>query len=133
MLYAIDTNIATFVEMPLPAEHYNAYNAPFLYITQHKQARRVAIMSLSAFARFAQEVDSIITTASSPTNAYIFLQIGTPKGQLMMISNTGRSGTTLLSQMLHVDEQSVSFAEPDVFVCLSKMLAESRRNKKDNR
>jgi hypothetical protein len=72
MLYAIDTNIATFVEMPLPAEHYNAYNAPFLYITQHKQARRVAIMSLSAFARFAQEVDSIITTASSPTNAYIF-------------------------------------------------------------
>ena len=121
MLYTLNHDHVTFVRMPRHEQHYQAKQAPFLYITQQQCANHVAVMSVKSFVEFG-------------------MQIGMPKDKVLLISNSGRAGTTLLAQvkfdsfglpkytllqLVQVDGLTVSFSEPDIFFALGAAVQDS--------
>lgn len=92
-LYCFDAAAenAIFVELP---ESVDLSTAPFVYYTQYEAAERLIQMPVAAFRQLAHTLP--------PLENLILIYIG------------GRSGSTLISQILNELDQVVSLSEPDV-------------------
>ena len=92
-LYCLDDKArqAVFVELPPDAD---LAKSPFVYLSQHEEARRLFTMPYETFHRVAATLPAVTRP--------IFLHI------------TGRSGSTLLSHAFNESGLVKSLAEPDV-------------------
>jgi hypothetical protein len=94
-LYSVSHTEATFVETPPDLDIYNSRHAPFLYLTQFHNAVRTLTIPNWTFKKLADEV-------------------GDPKTEVTILPNTGRCGSTILSQMFEACPAVLSISEPDV-------------------
>ncbi|CAH1785752.1 unnamed protein product [Owenia fusiformis] len=100
-LYGItDNNEALFVETPLDINVYSSDVNPFFYISQFQHAVRLIKMPFDSFTKLADET-------------------GDPKMKVILISSTGRCGSTLLSQVFEATPGLITIAEPDSMTKLS--------------
>lgn len=83
-LYTLDENFAYFVLMPKHWPFYNAKRAPFVFIPQFTDGRKLARMPLKAFCRFADKT------------------LEDPKGPVIFYTSGARSGSTLLTRVMQV-------------------------------
>ncbi|MBZ0298512.1 MAG: sulfotransferase [Anaerolineae bacterium] len=93
-LYGLDDaqRQAVFVETP---PDFRLIDAPFYYMAQYQQARRLAVLPYEALIRLGE--------ARGPIPHLIF------------IYSIGRCGSTLLSNIFNAVEGIVSLSEPDVY------------------
>ncbi|CAH1801112.1 unnamed protein product [Owenia fusiformis] len=100
-LYTItDNNEALFVETPSDINIYSSDVHPFFYVAQFNHAVRVIKMPFGSFTKIANE-------------------IGDPRMQVVLISSTGRCGSTLLTQIFETTGKFVTIAEPDAMTKLA--------------
>ena len=92
-LYCLDDTAkqAIFVELPPDVD---LAMAPFMYQTQYEQAQRLIAMPYDTFRQVARQLPEV--------------------EHLIMIYMTGRSGSTLLSQLFNQVDSILSLSEPDV-------------------
>ena len=72
-------------------------SGPFMYINQFNLCSKLIRMPLESFLQLAEEV-------------------GDPKGKLVILSNTGRCGSTLLTKLFEELPNTVSISEPEVLM-----------------
>ncbi|CAH1785753.1 unnamed protein product [Owenia fusiformis] len=102
-LYGItDNKEALFVETPPDINVYSSDVNPFFYIAQYKHAVRLIKMPFDSFTKLADE-------------------IGDPKMKVILISSTGRCGSTILSQVFEATPGLITIAEPDSMTKLTVM------------
>ena len=99
-LYYITKDEAVFVQCPPGVIVSSSVSGPFLRQAQYQNAQKVLIMPIHVFHKLADKV-------------------GDPTGTLVFISNTGRCGSTLLTQVFEETKRSVAFSEPDCMNSLS--------------
>ena len=104
-LYAITKDIAVFVETPKNVNIYRSDLNPFLYISQFKYCVQVITMPISSFNRLARE-------------------IGDPSCQVILLSNTGRCGSTIVGQMFESVPMTLLLSENDALTNLAFMQTE---------
>ncbi|CAH1801114.1 unnamed protein product [Owenia fusiformis] len=108
-LYTItDNNEAIFVETPSNINIYSSDVHPFFYAAQFKHAVRVIKLPFESFTILANE-------------------IGDPKMKIVLISNTGRCGSTLLLQIFESTGQFITISEPDAMTKLALLRMKSGR------
>jgi len=96
-LLTVTPELAFFVV--LPAKDVDIYSSDlnaFMYVAQFKYATHLVVMPISSFYRLADE-------------------LGDPKAQVVLLSNTGRCGSTLLAQMFEAVPKTLVMSEPDAF------------------
>jgi LPS sulfotransferase NodH len=96
-LYGLDEarDVAVFTELPPGTD---LAGSPFAYLTQHRLARRVAVMPLAEFEAVAE---------------------GLPlPGRTVLVFSTGRCGSTLLSHALNAVPGVWCLSEPDAYSTL---------------
>jgi len=96
-LYDIKGAHAIFVETPAEIDVYSSELGAFFYDVQVKYAQRVMYVPMSMFYQFA---------ASLPE----------PACRSILVSSTGRCGSTLVSQIMESHHSVVSVSEPFSFV-----------------
>ncbi len=101
-LYTIDREFAYFVFLPNPLTSYCADKVPFFRVDQYLCAQKFARIRLDDFCRLGSLV-------------------GPPKGHVIFLTYSPRSGSTLLSQILQTCENVSVIAEPDVFSLLCSL------------
>lgn len=95
--YCLDHTSQRLIFADLP-DDVDLSTAPFIYLTQLEQARRLIAVPYSELADLADQVYA-------------------PE-KLILIHSTGRAGTTLMNQILNEIEGVKSFSEPDIFLNL---------------
>ena len=99
-LYCITKDIAVFVETSKDVDIYRSDLNPFLYISQFKYCVQVITMPMSAFNRLATET-------------------GDPSCQVILLSNTGRCGSTIVGQMFESVPRTLLLSESDALTNLA--------------
>ena len=92
-LFDVTPEEAVFVETDHTVDIYNSDVAIFVRIAQYNYAKKLITMPLWAFHTFADN-------------------LGDPKGKAILLSNTGRCGSTLLTQVFESTEECVCISEP---------------------
>ena len=102
-LYSLNHNEAVFVKT---ASSINVYDGDkgsgFLRIAQYRYATQVLLVPLEAFYKFAED-------------------LGKPKAKVLFVSNTGRCGSTILSQIFEATGKCLSITEPMAFQLVSRI------------
>ena len=97
----IDNNFAVFAVVNGPNKDVLKHTTgPFMYINQFKMCSELIRMPLESFLRLAD-------------------QVGDPKGKLVILSNTGRCGSTLLTQLFEALPHTVAISEPEVLLAFT--------------
>lgn len=99
-LYSIDDREAVFVEAEEGVQLWRSERGSFLSLAQFRQARHVITLPLRQFHRFADE-------------------LGDPDAPLIIMSNTARCGSTLLTQVFEHTDRTVIFSEPDALMTMN--------------
>jgi hypothetical protein len=100
-LFTVNETDAVFIEareagMQLWKSRYN----PFIKNAQMEYGHRLIVIPLAAFHRMSEE-------------------LGDPKGKLILLFNTGRCGSTLLTQLFEHTGLAVTISEPDTLTILA--------------
>ena len=115
-LLNIDENFAVFAVVQGPNKDVLKHTTgPFMYINQFKLCSELIRMPIESFLRLAEE-------------------IGDPKGKLVILSNTGRCGSTLLTQLFEELPSTVAISEPEVLMAFtheSKFDSETPKRKQE--
>lgn len=93
-LYCINKREACFVECDPSIDVFNSEISSFVRIAQFKHARNLIKVPIHIFLEIGEKV-------------------GKFNGKLIFLTNTGRCGSTLLSQVFEETEECVSISEPD--------------------
>ena len=93
-LYALTNKEAIFVETAKDVDIHSSKVHPFFFVAQFRYARNVIKMSISDFVSLAEK-------------------IGDPAVPVILISNTGRCGGTMLCQMFESLPGTLVMQEPD--------------------
>ena len=93
-LYAVTTKEAIFVETPIGINIYSSEVNPFFMAAQYLNATNVIKMSISDFVSLADK-------------------IGDPTVPIMWMSNTGRCGGSILTQMVESVPGTLAINQPD--------------------
>ena len=98
-LLNIDDRFAVFavVNSSLKKDVLKNESGPFMYINQFNLCSELIRMPLESFLQLADE-------------------IGDPKGKLVILSNTGRCGSTLLAKLFEDLPNTVSISEPEILM-----------------
>ena len=100
-LYCIAENgDAVFVQTPSNVNIYSSDINPFFYIAQFNKAVKVIKIPAKSFHKLASE-------------------IGDPQMEVVLISSTGRCGSTALTQMFEAVPGLVTISEPDALTNLT--------------
>ncbi len=97
-LYTMDGKFFYFVEGPNGVDIYSSDVDPFLFQAQYQNAVRVLRVPQKSFLEFADSLPD--------------------EGKVVLLSNTGRCGSTLLGQMFESTGKIRNLSEPDVLVQL---------------
>ena len=92
-LYSISAKEAIFVETPTNVNIYSSDVHPFFFHAQFRNATKVIKMSIKDFVSLAEK-------------------IGDPRASVMWMSNTGRCGGTMLSQIFETVPETQVIHEP---------------------
>ncbi|XP_023933437.1 uncharacterized protein LOC112042692 [Lingula anatina] len=111
-LIYLDENEALFVETPPNVDIYNSDTNPFVYMAQYKYAIRLIVLPMASFHKIADE-------------------IGDPKTDVLLLSNTGRCGSTAVTQILESVPGVLAMSEPDGFTCLQNVIKTVHHEKVD--
>ncbi|XP_064628841.1 uncharacterized protein LOC135488245 [Lineus longissimus] len=95
-LYSVGHHETTFVETPPKMDIHHSKNATFLFMAQFLFAVKTITIPNWAFKKLADEV-------------------GDPAAEVTFLANTGRCGSTILSQMFEACPGVLSLSEPDAF------------------
>ena len=101
-LYAITKDVAVFIETPEGIDIQRSDVHPFLYMAQFEQCQRVITIPIQFFHRLAGE-------------------IGDPSCQVILLSNTGRCGSTIVGQIIESVPGTLLMSEPDALTNLAYM------------
>ena len=101
-LYAITKDVAVFVETPEGIDIHRSDVHPFLYMAQFEQCQRVITIPVQFFHRLAGE-------------------IGDPSCHVILLSNTGRCGSTIVGQIIESVPGTLLMSEPDALTNLAYM------------
>ena len=101
-LYAITKDVAVFVETPEGIDIHRSDVHPFLYMAQFEKCQRVITIPIQFFHRLAGE-------------------IGDPSCHVILLSNTGRCGSTIVGQIIESVPGTLLMSEPDVLTNLAYM------------
>jgi hypothetical protein len=93
-LYYVTATEAVFVETKEELDVTHSDYGAFLRVAQFENARRIVRVPIEAFHRLAES-------------------LGDPKGKIVFVTNTGRCGSTLLSQIYEETGRCLSLSEPD--------------------
>ena len=93
-LYYVNREEAVLVESDADVDVAHSKHGSFMRIAQFYNAKKVILMPIHSFHKMAE-------------------QIGDVKGTLIFATNTGRCGSTLLSQIFEETGKSVAISEPD--------------------
>lgn len=85
---------ALFAVVPENFDVYDSDHGAFFFMVQFSQAIEVLSIPLHHFIRFADD-------------------LGDPKGNVVLLSNTGRCGSTLLTRMMEGVPNTIALSEPD--------------------
>ena len=98
-LLNIDEKFAVFAVVDTESKEDVLKNSsgPFMYINQFNLCSELIRMPLESFLQLSEEV-------------------GDPKGKLVILSNTGRCGSTLLTKLFEELPNTVSISEPEVLM-----------------
>lgn len=97
----MDAHFAVFAVVHGPNKDVLKHTTgPFMYINQFNLCSELIRMPLESFLRLADEV-------------------GDPKAKLVILSNTGRCGSTLLTQLFEDLPQTVAISEPEVLMAFT--------------
>jgi hypothetical protein len=107
-LYSVSRTQATFVETPSDMDVLSSKHAPLVYLTQFYNAGRTITIPNWAFKELADEV-------------------GDPDAEVTILPNTGRCGSTILSQMFEACPAVVSISEPDAITNFDVLKPELER------
>ena len=100
-LLNLDSHFAVFAVVQGPNKDVLKHTTgPFMYINQFKLCSELIRMPIESFLRLAEE-------------------IGDPKGKLVILSNTGRCGSTLLTQLFEELPNTVAISEPEVLMAFT--------------
>jgi hypothetical protein len=100
-LIAIDSNFAVFAVVHGPNKDVLKHTTgPFMYINQFRLCGELIRMPIDSFLRLADEV-------------------GDPVGKMVILSNTGRCGSTLLTQLFEELPNTVAISEPEVLMAFT--------------
>ncbi len=100
-LMAIDEKFAVFAVVNAPNKNIlNNTTGPFMYINQFKHCAELIRMPIESFLKLADD-------------------IGDPKAKLVILSNTGRCGSTLLTQLFEDLPNTVAISEPEVLMAFT--------------
>ncbi|ELU13565.1 hypothetical protein CAPTEDRAFT_218264 [Capitella teleta] len=105
-LYCTDQNFAYFVETESHVNVYNSAVSPFVYIGQFNCAKKLYAIQIGDFLEYIRQLPQCTT-------------------KVALLSNTGRCGSTLLTQMLEGTGRVLALSEPESFfyetsVCLKR-------------
>ena len=95
-LYDLSPSQAVFIESPTHIDIYDSNVASFVKEGQFIHGRKLYVMPIESFHKLAEHV-------------------GRPAAPLILLGNTSRCGSTLLSQLMDSTEQIVSMSEPAAF------------------
>lgn len=98
LLFATPTR-AYFVRAPPNFDVYDTTKGVFCFVTQFNSAIELLSLPLKDFLRFTND-------------------LGDPKPNVVLLSNTGRCGSTILTQMLEAVPKTVVMSEPHYFVSI---------------
>ena len=93
-LYSVTDEEAIFVETPAKVNIYSSDAFPFFFAAQFIHSTHVIKMSIESFHSLAE-------------------QVGNPSVPVTWMSNTGRCGSTMMSQVFESVEGTLVMAEPD--------------------
>lgn len=100
-LLNLDKKFATFAVVNGPNKDVLKHTTgPFMYINQFKHASELIRMPIESFLKLAD-------------------QVGDPKAKLVILSNTGRCGSTLLTQLFEELPHTVAISEPEVLMAFT--------------
>ena len=100
-LMNVDAEFAVFAVVQGPNKDVlNHTTGPFMYINQFKHCSELIRMPIESFLQLAD-------------------QIGDPKAKLVILSNTGRCGSTLLTQLFEELPKTISISEPEAFMAFT--------------
>ena len=101
-LYAVTKDIVVFVETPEDIDIYRSDINPFLYLAQFKHSVQVITMPVGSLHQLAEE-------------------LGDPSCQVILLSNTARSGSTIIGQVFESVPGTLLLSEPDVLSNIAYM------------
>lgn len=93
-LFELTASKALFVVTKPGMDVYSSALSPFVYQTQFTHGTQILSISLENFLRFGDELDE-------------------PKSNIVLLSNIGRCGSTLLSQMMEAVPNTITMSEPE--------------------
>lgn len=100
-LLNLDPHFAVFAVVQGPNKDVLKHTTgPFMYINQFKLCSELIRLPIESFLRLAEE-------------------IGDPVGKLVILSNTGRCGSTLLTQLFEELPHTVAISEPEVLMAFT--------------
>ena len=94
-LFEFTETHAMFIVTEPGLDVYNSELSPFVYNTQFIYGKQLLTISMKHFMRFAAELRD-------------------PKSHVILLSNIGRCGSTLLTQMMEAVPNTVTMSEPEV-------------------
>ena len=97
--YCVYDQHVYFVDTDPGVNIYSSDTSPFAYIAQWTHATHMLAVPFDEFLKFAQDLDE-------------------PQVKVILLSNTGRCGSTLLTQMLEEAGSTQSISEPDILTGL---------------
>ena len=92
-LYSITKDVAFFVETPDGIDIYSSDFRPFLYMTQFQQYQSVITMPIQSFHKLAEEIYD-------------------PSCQVILLSNTGWCGSSIVGQIIEYVKVTLLMLEP---------------------
>ena len=101
-MYCLYDHLAVFVETDPDVNVTDVEYGAFLRISQYEFAKRLVVLPISSFHHLAKEV-------------------GDPRSQVILVSNTSRCGSTLFCQLFHQTGHCVTLSEPDPLNTIHKL------------
>ena len=101
-LYYVTKDEAVFVEVEQGVDVSSGHHAAFVRIAQFQKARKIIVLPIHVFHQLAEKV-------------------GHPKGKLIIVSNTSRCGSTLLTQVFEETGSAIALSEPDAMNALTML------------
>ena len=100
-LLNVDAKYAVFAVVQGPNKDVLKHTTgPFMYINQFNLCSELIRMPIESFLKLSD-------------------QIGDPKAKLVILSNTGRCGSTLLTQLFEDLPHTVAISEPEAFMAFT--------------
>ena len=106
-LYCLDQNFVYFVETDPIVDITEADTFPFLYIAQFRLARRLFCLTLEEFCNYVEHTEG-------------------PEFKVLLLTNTGRCGSTLLTQIFNSTKRVLTIAEPDALTNIKQLMLERK-------